>query len=361
MGVDIKVHLADGLDLIAGVGDGVGHFAAGIGAGGEQLDDVQGRGDEAAGVYLVAGERSLGDGVVELRNGGALAEVAGEHGGGGDIGDGVGWGGADSGLLRAAEEKYLVMDERTADGAAELVALQGILCGAEVAFSVDGTVAEELKGGSVNLVGAGLGDGIDDGAGVKTKSGRDAAGLDGELLQRVREGEGHVDVGVRVVVVAAVEDIVVAVDLAAHDGDTEGGLVVVAGNDAGGCVGRRGGAAGEGDEVGGLAAIQGKIDDAFGVDGLGDGGVLGLDHGGVGVDLDLLRDGAETDFDVNFDVAADGEDDAGLLIGVEAGGGDLDGVGSADGQAGEGVGTVGTADGFLGVASVELGGFDLGA
>jgi hypothetical protein len=71
-----------------------------------------------------------------------------------------------AGSLIAAEEEQLVLLNRAAERAAELVLLQNLLAASaqrilEKAVGVEIFVAEELEQGSVKAIGAGLGDQID--------------------------------------------------------------------------------------------------------------------------------------------------------------------------------------------------------
>lgn len=152
---------------------------------------------------------------------------------------------------------------------------------------------------------------------METETRGDPAGLHAEFLQGIREGKGQVDVRVGVVVIGSVEEIVVAVDLASGDGDGDGVYIVVAGDVAAGAVGRDGRASGEYDQIGGLAAIERKVDDSLLIDHFGDGRVLCFDHGGVCGDVDLLGNAAYGEGDIDLDVLADLEDDAGLQVFAE--------------------------------------------
>ena len=92
--------------------------------------------------------------------------------------------------LISAEEEQLVLDDPAAGGAAELVPLQGVARGCEEVARVQIAVAEIVEEIAVKLVRAGLGDGVDRGAGVDSEARGYGAGLHAELLQRVREGNG---------------------------------------------------------------------------------------------------------------------------------------------------------------------------
>src|SRR5437899_2828188 len=97
---------------------------------------------------------------------------------------------------------------------------------------------------------------------MQSVTGGNAAGLHAELLQRVRKRERQIDIRMSVVMVAAIEQIVIAVDLPAGDGDADGGGVIMRGNDAAGGVRRDSGTAGEENQIGRLPPIERKLDDA---------------------------------------------------------------------------------------------------
>ena len=96
---------------------------------------------------------------------------------------------------------------------AELVTAQGILRRCEKIARVEVAVPDELEEVAADLIGAGLGDDVDHRAGVQSVTRGYPVRLHAELLQRVRKGEGQIDVGMRIVVVAAVQQVIIAVDL----------------------------------------------------------------------------------------------------------------------------------------------------
>ena len=132
------------------------------------------------------------------------------------------------------------MQDWAADGSAELVAFQGIanlnqrrggrrLGVAEVVGCIQVSVADVLEEIAVPLVGSGLGDYVDDAAGVLAVLCAVVAGLDAELLERVRHGEGRADVGIFVDVIAAVEQVVglIGTGAVSRDGeDAREGLLI---------------------------------------------------------------------------------------------------------------------------------------
>src|SRR6185369_3112411 len=153
-------------------------------------------------VELAGGNSDAGDGVLEgyrgagaVAGGGHLAEVAGEHGVSGQAVAGGVVGLVLPRALVAAEEEELVGDDLSTQGSAELVALDGVLCRGEEVCGVDDIVADEVEDGSVPLVGSGVGDDVDKRAGVNAATRRQRVRFDGELVQRVGEGIGQVDVG----------------------------------------------------------------------------------------------------------------------------------------------------------------------
>jgi hypothetical protein len=72
----------------------------------------------------------------------------------------------------------------------------------------------------MEFVGTGLGDGVDDGAGVAAVFGGEVIGLDAELFEGIGVGEDGGGVELGVVVVAAVEQVVVGGAARAVDGDS---------------------------------------------------------------------------------------------------------------------------------------------
>jgi len=88
-----------------------------------------------------------------------------------------------------AEDERLVPDDWTAQSASELVPQPGGLGGAgfvgEEVGCVQCAVAKEFIAGAVELVGAGLDHGVDDGAGASAEFGRVPVGLDLEFLERI--------------------------------------------------------------------------------------------------------------------------------------------------------------------------------
>src|SRR6185312_8322992 len=178
--------------------------------------------------------------------------------------------------LVSREGEELVAEDGAAEGATELVLMQGVRNGGEEVAGVDVVVAEELERVAVEAVGTGAGDGVDLAAGVDAILRAEHARLDGELVQSVGEREGHVDIGRVVGVVAAVKTPDGAVTLATVDGDGDG-LVAVFGA---GEVAARGwrSTTGEGDEAGDLArsGVERKLGNLALVDGLLELGVLRL-------------------------------------------------------------------------------------
>ena len=112
--------------------------------------------------------------------------------------------------------------DRPADRSAELVALQRIVSRREEIPRVDVAVAQKLEQAAVELIGARLVTTFIVPPRMEPVAGRESAGLHTEFLDRVGKGERQVDVGVVVVVVAAVHHEIGAVGLAAGDGDGGG-------------------------------------------------------------------------------------------------------------------------------------------
>src|SRR6202030_3739074 len=146
-------------------------------------EDLVDLGDEA--VYAIGGEGGgLCGFAAEVGRGERVAgENAGDYGiddpavVGGGLGDvcvgGYGGDGGDADVFAlafiGAEEEGFVADDFAADGAAELVVVEGVLLDGfrvEEVAGVEGVVAEEFVDAAVEVVGAGAGDEVDDGAGI---------------------------------------------------------------------------------------------------------------------------------------------------------------------------------------------------
>jgi hypothetical protein len=239
------------------------------------LDDLEGRGIEGGDRNLIPGVRSAGDGVLQSDVAGVAtgsiesAEIAIQNGSGGYKARGAGRIAFLLSSLIAAEEEEFVLDDAAPDDAAELAALQGVADQGAGLAGVEVAVAEELKEIAMEGVGAGFRDVVDGSAGVQSVLGRQGVGQNIEFLESVRERDGEVDVAEGVIVVAAVQQIVVAVGLAACNREGAGAVgaldVLAAGEIAGG---GGGGAFREQEQLGWVTAVQGKIDDALLVDDL---------------------------------------------------------------------------------------------
>ena len=168
---------------------------------------------------------------------------------------------------------------------------------------VQAGIAEVVEEIAVEVVGAGLGDGVDLTAGGLAEFDGVVGGLGLELL----DGVERVDVGgtggaaarlreEHLVVVGAVDVVLVVEAADAVEADEAGAAVL-------GDVG------GEEDEGAPVAAGDGKIGDELLVDGLGDFGLLGVDERGFAGDDDLGGDGGGRKGDVDGEDLADGEDE----------------------------------------------------
>ena len=262
------------------------------------------------------------------------------------------------GALIAAEEEQLVLDDGAADDAAELIALQRVAVGGEIVLGVEVVVAEEVEDRAVEGIGSGARDDVDDRAGMEAVLRGEAGGLHAEFLNGIGEWERQVHVGERVGVVGAVHQVLGLGALAAGDGERDFAGIVLGADVV--ARGRGGGGAGKQNQVRRLPAVEGNVDHALRVDDLRYGLILGLHHGGRGVHLDGLGGSAHFEADVNAQVVADLDDDAGLHEGLKSLLADAELIRS-HGKVGKAVSAVGSAgDGAL-QSGVGLGGFDLGA
>ncbi len=115
-------------------------------------------------------------------------------------------------------------------------------------------VADELEGRAMKLIGSRAGDDVDQAAAVHAALRAERGGLNAELADRIREGEGQVGVGHVVVVVAAVEPPHGGVAHATGDGDRDGLVGVFAAGKV--AAGSGGGAAREEDQAGHVTTVQ---------------------------------------------------------------------------------------------------------
>ena len=176
----------------------------------------------------------------------------------------------------------------------------------------------------MELVGARLGDGIDDGAGVAAELGGEVVGLDAELFEGVGVGDESGGVKLGVVVVAAVEEVVVSGAARTVDGDA---FVLAEAVVAGTGYGSRD----ETDELEGVAAIEGEFGNAAFVDDFFEGGTDGFDLGDRAADGDRFRDLAEFEGGLDLPGRVRIEAERRRAEGAEAVTGDVDAV-VADGQ-----------------------------
>ena len=121
--------------------------------------------------------------------------------------------------LVGAEEEEPVLDDRAADAAAKLVALEMVRHRREKVARVHRAVAQELEHRAVQLVRAGLGHDVDHGARRPAVLGAVVVGLDAELFERVRIGERIVDVRPGILIAGAVQKVVDAFAAGAVGGD----------------------------------------------------------------------------------------------------------------------------------------------
>jgi len=189
----------------------------------------------------------------------------------------------------------------------------------------------------VELVGAGLGDGVDDGAGVAAELGGEVVGLDAELFEGVGVGDEGGGVELGVVVVAAVEEVVVGGAAGAVDGDAfvlAEAVVTRAGDGSGD----------EADELERVAAVEREFGDTAFVDDFFEGGTDGFDLGDGATDGDGLRDLAELEVGLDLAGGVGVEAEGGGAEGAEAFPGDVNAV-FADGELEEGEAAAGVGGG----------------
>ena len=330
----VAIGLDDCLGLIVEIATG-DTAATGFGEDGIGIEQSgwreQIRGDLVVrkGITHIAATSDVASGVwvVELDLGKKTTKIAAELG--------RGWG--DHGVLgvlalvialvREKEEGavFAVVEVWDGDGAAnrgaELILAKRIAGELEIVAGVELFVAEELPGGAVEGVGAGLRGDVDDAARDLAELGEIVVGLDLELLDVVEDGRVVVVADEGEIVDAIEQEHVAAVTLAADGGEGEaadGGAGEAAATAGVLANGDGADAGGEGEELGEVAAVEREIlDGALTDDGaeLGGGGVDG-GHGGA--DVDSLRGRADGEGEVEGGGLVDLEGEAGFLEGVEA-------------------------------------------
>ena len=92
---------------------------------------------------------------------------------------------------------------------------------------VEVSIAYKLEEITMELIGPRFGDHVYHGARMQPVAGRDAAGLHAEFLESVRKRKWQVHIRMRIVMVPAIQQVVVAVDLVSRDGDTNGANVIM--------------------------------------------------------------------------------------------------------------------------------------
>ena len=173
--------------------------------------------------------------------------------------------------LVSNEEEKTVLQDRTAHGAAELLALQVVsrqaLLLVEIRVGVEGGVAREIKCAAVQLICARLGNDADDSGAIASVLCRVIAGENAELFDRVGIGIQNHSVAQQIVIHAAIEQERHRIRSATCDAEGAGAVIVriVLGN-----------ARLQLGQVQHVAAVQGKIHDRAAGHRLADGRVFGF-------------------------------------------------------------------------------------
>jgi hypothetical protein len=304
---------------------GIGGWTIGRGPEGHDL-----LGDRvlAIGGDDIAGERGTGGRAVDGGDGVGIVEglrdfgkVAGAHFSGGD-GEGIILAVAFAGAFKAGEPEGLVTavvelgePYGATEGEAVGVGAEGgefaALAAGKVQVGVERGVAEEVVGGAVDGVGAGLDHHVGDAAAGATVFGRERAHLEFELGDGVdgRNPLGDVDAAVHVDGVGGTVD----EDVCGCDGGAVGGEedvgdgVVGAGIFAVSVVHD---ARCEGEHEEGTAALEGEVIADLGADGGAEGRGVGLEDGDVGDDVDSVGRVAELESYVLAESLSEGERDS---------------------------------------------------
>ena len=211
-----------------------------------------------------------------------------------------------AGGLVVDEEERLVLPDRTAQRAPELLEVEGRLRGLrvfEIAASVQGLVAQEVEGAAAHGVRPGLEGGVDHRAAGAAELRRVVAGLDLELLDRVHVGVERGLASVVAVVVDAVEQVVVLAAARAvhHEGRVDVAVAPLGGADD---------PARQGGEVDVVAAVQGQSHDLPRVDDLAQRRGLRLDERRFPLHDDGFGDIARLQHEVDPQAILDPKDDA---------------------------------------------------
>ena len=305
-----KVDLADDLVIVAGSVDAPGKASRGVGNR-QVLRECHCRRVVAGNRNEVAGELLLGGGIGErVRSEVAKIPIVNLRGRRQIRGLGLGSRLDLPRRLIAAEEEQLVFDDGPAHYAAKLVAMEHVVFCLEEVAGVHRAGPHELEQVAVQLVRAGLGHDVHGAAGMQSVARGQSVGLDAELLQGVREGEGEVYVGECVVVVATIEQVVERVALRTEHRDYDRTIKTLASRHVAGRL--DGGPAGEQHQRCRLAPVQGKLQDASLVDDLGDGVARGFGHRGLGRHFDAVGHRADLQRHIEQDAVADLQQNPGL-------------------------------------------------
>jgi hypothetical protein len=161
-------------------------------------------------------------------------------------------------------------DDRPADGAAKLIAVEVIRRDREKRPGVEVAIAQELKRVSMKAAGTGFGDDVDHRAGALTIRGVVVAGLNAEFLHRVGERKRRIDVCHFIHVVAAVQEVgrLVGQRSVGAGDDRSGKCLSITLVDPVALVGGVAYAGNERDQRCCISAVQRKINDAALVDNL---------------------------------------------------------------------------------------------
>src|SRR5580658_2149206 len=117
--------------------------------------------------------------------------------------------------------------------------------------------------------------------------------------------------------IGAIQQIVTAVFLTARDRYRRRRRIVMRGQKPSGSARWDAGASRQQNQIGGLAPVQWKIDNALLVDNFGNRGVLCLYHGRIRGDLHVLSHRANIQPDVDLDIVTDLKNNAGLYVRTE--------------------------------------------
>ena len=266
-------------------------------------------------------------------------------------------------ILSPKEEELVFLDGST-DVIAEVVVAELVLGDGEKVAGVELVIAEILEDGAVEMVGAVAGDDVEGDSGSASPFGGHVGGLHLHFRNEVGVDVVHqAAVGAGDKIESSIDGEVLRVGAVAVDGligrrEGRGHRELIGvGDDRAGY---------EGDEVDVIVAVERELVDLLGVNDAGEVAGDGVESfADLGGDVHGDGDVADLEFEVGCGATVGDDGDAGLLLALEAGLGDVDVIGS-DGEVGDDIEAIGICLGEpsvlrVGVADGDFGGGDDGS